>query len=155
MYERVSSHVVAQEFEFVGEVPARDHPAAARARARHLVAQVPRVRVADVRPLAPRVRHCNGPARSASAHGATLWCLGPSRLLLTAPAHLVGHLLPERLHLCVEAGHRHVVSRVQESARTHQRDQTPVVRLARIYKPPHLRLPHCSRRLSFVTLRHA
>lgn len=54
---RVSGHVLAQEVELVGEVPARDHTALAGARAVRLVAQVPRVRVADVRPLAPHVRH--------------------------------------------------------------------------------------------------
>lgn len=84
VYERVSGHVVAQEVEFVGEVPARDHPAAARARAGHLVSQVPRVRVANVRPLTPRVRHCNRAILSASArrprlHRATTYRSSPSR----------------------------------------------------------------------------
>lgn len=56
---RVSGHVLAQELQVVGEVPARDDSPLAGARAVRLVAQVPRVWVADVRPFATHVRHWN------------------------------------------------------------------------------------------------
>lgn len=51
--------MLPEEGELVGQVPLGDDAAAARARAVQLVAQVPRVRVADVGPLAPHLRYCN------------------------------------------------------------------------------------------------
>lgn len=57
-YSRVGGHVVPEEGELPGQVPAADGAAAARARAAQRVAQVPRVRVAQVGPLAPHLRHC-------------------------------------------------------------------------------------------------
>lgn len=57
LYSQVGGHVLAQELQLVGEVPARHAAAAARARAVDLVAEVPRVRVAYVGPLAPDVHY--------------------------------------------------------------------------------------------------
>lgn len=52
--------MLSEEIKLVGEVPLGDHAAAAGAHTVHLVAQVARVRVADVGPLATHVRHWNG-----------------------------------------------------------------------------------------------